>query len=129
MFRHVFALLLSAHLPLPALAFAQDRMRDPLSIPLKTYGLMLGIALLGGFASWYGKVKRGEIPGWSVFHLIGEFATSALAGLLCFWVCEWMGLSQLITAPLAGIAGHMGTRAIALFEEWATKRAKKGLQA
>lgn len=125
MHRLVISMILAAHLLLPYAVFAQERLKDPLSIPLKTYGLMLGIALLGGFASWYSKVRKGEIPGWSIFHLTGELATSAFAGLLCFLVCEWLGISQLITAPLTGIAGHMGNRAVALYEEWAIKRAQQ----
>lgn len=123
--RHLVSLLLACYLLLPFAARAQEKIRDPLSIPLKTYVFMLGIALLGGIASWYAKVRKGEIPGYSAFHLIGELATSALAGLMCFWICEWMGLSQLITAPLTGLAGHMGAKAITMFEQWAAERAKK----
>jgi hypothetical protein len=124
MLRILFAALLSAHLLLPAVAVAQVKLKDPLDYSLKTYGLILAIALLGGFASWYGKVRKGEIPGWSMFHLAGELVTSALAGLLCFWICEWMNAQPLLTAAMTGVAGHMGTRAITLFEEWAKKRAK-----
>ena len=127
MIRLIFAALLCAHLLLPATAWAQVKLKDPLDYSLKTYGMILGVALLGGFASWYSKVRKGELPGWSINHLVGELATSALAGLLCFWVCEWRNFDPLLTAALTGIAGHMGTRAIGLFEEWATKRAKKVL--
>lgn len=125
MIRTLCALVLCLHLMLPALAVAQPR--NPLDYPLKQYGLILGVALLAGFASWYAKVRKGEIPLWSVYHLIGELATSALAGLLCFWLCEWAGLAPLLTAPLTGLAGHMGVRAITMLEEWATKRAARAL--
>jgi hypothetical protein len=114
--------LLCLHLWMPATAWAQS-MKNPLDYSLKTYGLILAVALLGGFVSWYAKVRKGELPGWSVNHLIGELATSALAGLLCFWLCEWANFQPLLTAALAGIAGHMGTKAIGMFEEWAAKRA------
>lgn len=125
MIRLLLPLLLSAHLAFPVSAWAQANTKSPTDISLKTYGFMLGVALLGGLVSWYNKVRRGEIPLWSVHHLVGELATSALAGLLMFWFCEWAGFAPLLTAPLTGIAGHMGTRAITLFEEYATDRAKK----
>ena len=111
----------------PLIAWAQDKARDPLSVPLKTYGLMLGAALLGGFVSWYGKVKRGEIPGYSVFHLIGELATSALSGMVCYFVCAYLNLPDGLTAAFTGVSGHMGARAISLFEEYMIRRAKKFL--
>lgn len=123
--RSIYTLLLCMHLLLPALAFAQ--VKNPLDYPLKQYGLILGIALLGGIVSWYSKVKRGELSPFSLHHLMGELVTSALAGLLCFWLCEWAGFPPLLTAALAGVAGHMGTKAITLLEEWATKRARKAL--
>lgn len=83
---------------------------------------MLGTALLGGLVSWYAKVKRGELRGWSLMQLIGELSTSAFAGLLCFWLCEFANTPQLVTVSLVGIAGHMGTRAISAFEAYAEKR-------
>jgi heme A synthase len=111
----------------PLAVWAQDKVRDPLSVPLKTYAAVLGAALLGGFVSWYGKVKRGEIPGYSVFHLVGELATAALAGLMCFWICLWLNAPDSITAAATGVCGHMGARAITLFEEFMIRRAKKFL--
>ncbi len=123
--RLVFSLLISFHLLIPIAVWAQVKLKDPLDYSLRTYGLMLGVALLGGFVSWYTKVRKGELPPWSLNHLVGELATSALAGLLCFWMCEWAGFQPLLTAALTGIAGHAGTRSISAFEEWAAKRALK----
>lgn len=126
MVRFLFIALLCAHLAMPIAAWAQATLKGPLDYSLKQYGLILGIALLGGAVNWYSKVRRGEIPLWSINHLVGELATSAFAGLLCFWICESAGLSPLVTAALAGIAGHMGARAITAFEEWATGKFGKG---
>lgn len=122
MIRLLFVALLCAHLALPVWAQVQAAAKSPLDYSLKQYGLILGIALLGGAVSWYSKVRRGEIPLWSIHHLVGELATSALAGLLCFWLCEWAGFQPLLTSALAGIAGHMGAKAITLLEEVAAKR-------
>jgi hypothetical protein len=113
----VLTLGLLAHTP-PAQAMD----RDPLDFPLRQYAFLLGIALLGGLVSWYAKVRAGTVHAWSLMTLIGELATSAFAGLLAFWLCAYTGAPQLVTAALVGVAGHMGTRAISAFEQWAQTR-------
>lgn len=100
--------------------------KDPLNYSLGQYGSMLSIALLGGLVSWIGKVRRGDVGAWNIMQLVGELATSAFAGLLCFWICEAFGTPSLVTISLVGISGHMGTRAIVIFERWAAR--KYGLQ-
>jgi hypothetical protein len=115
--RRVISLLLALQ---AAAALAADK--DPLDYPLRQYAALLGVALLGGLVSFYAKVKAGHIERWNVMHLIGELTTSAFAGLLCFWLAESAGLPQLLTICLVGVAGHMGARAIALFEAWAQRR-------
>jgi hypothetical protein len=122
MFRAISTLVLCAHLLMPIAAMAQDKVRNPLDYSLKQYGLVLFFAMLGGLVSWYNKVRSGALPGWSINHLIGELCTSAFAGLLCFWICEWSGFPPLLTAALTGVFGHMGTRGISMFEEWASKK-------
>ncbi len=101
-------------------SWAQDR--DPLDYPLRQYALLLSIALLGGMVSFYNRVRSGAVSAWNVMHLTGELATSGFAGLLAFWLCAYANVPQLVTAALVGVAGHMGTRAIAGFEEWAARR-------
>lgn len=118
----VIQLVLCAYLVGPMQVYASDLVKDPLKYPLSQYGLMLGIAILGGLVSWIAKVKKGEIAAWSLLNLIGELATSAFAGLIAFWLCEAVGMSSIYTAPLVGIAGHMGPRAIAAFENFAQRR-------
>lgn len=101
-------------------AWAQDR--DPLDYPLRQYIFLLGIALLGGLVSFYNRVRSGAASAWNATQLVGELATSGFAGLLAFWLCAYAGTPQLVTAALVGVAGHMGTRAIAVFEQWAARR-------
>jgi hypothetical protein len=120
--RYLASAVLVAHLVLPASVWAQDRAKNPLDYSLKQYALFLGAALLGGFVSWYSKVRSGAIPALSINHLVGELCTSAFAGLLCFWICEWSGFPQLLTAALTGVMGHMGTRGISMLEEWAAQK-------
>jgi peptidoglycan/LPS O-acetylase OafA/YrhL len=119
--RWLAAVVLAAVLSWPWLARAANE-KDPLDYPIGQYGLMLGVALLGGLVSWWAKVRKGEAKAWHISGLVGELCTSAFAGLLAFWLCEWAATPPLLTASLVGIAGHMGTRAIGAFEEFAQKR-------
>lgn len=105
-------------------SWAQVENKDPLSYPLKTYGLMLLMAIFGGFVSWYGKVVRQELPVASLFHLIGELATSAFAGMMMFFLCEWAGSPTLLTVALVSMSGHMGAKLLG----WVEERLKKFLE-
>lgn len=116
--RLLVSLMLCLHLLAPVSVWAKDALKDPMDYSLRQYGFILGIALLGGLVGWAGKVRKGEISAFSLNHLVGELATSALAGLLCFWLCEWAGVAPLLTAALTGIFGHMGTRGLSMLEEW-----------
>jgi len=98
------------------MAYAQDQLKSPLSYSLREYGVILGIALLGGLASWYSRVRKGETDMLNFSSLIGELAISAFAGLISFWICESLDLSPLITAAVAGMAGHAGGNGISWLE-------------
>jgi hypothetical protein len=116
--KYLVQVILCLHLLGPVLAWAQDTApRDPLSYPLRTYGLMLLMAIFGGFVSWYGKVVRKELPVASLFHLIGELATSAFAGMMMFFLCEWAGSPTLLTVALVSMSGHMGAKLLGWGEE------------
>lgn len=106
----------SFNLLFPALAHAQAQLKSPLSYSLREYGVILGIALLGGLASWYSRVRKGETDMLNFSSLIGELAISAFAGLISFWICESLDLSPLITAAVAGMAGHAGGNGISWLE-------------
>jgi hypothetical protein len=105
-------------------ALAQSNAKDPLSYPLRVYGLMLLMAIFGGFVSWYGKVVRKELPAASLFHLIGELATSAFAGMMMFFFCEWAGSPTLLTVALVSMSGHMGAKLLG----WGEEKLKKFLE-
>lgn len=113
-------LIVVAALLVPLAAWAQSK--GPLDYSLKQYGFILGVALLGGLVSWFARVRKGETQAWNLSQLIGELSTSAFAGLIAFWICEWSGAPALLGAALIGIAGHMGTRAISTFETFALRR-------
>lgn len=113
-----FAVLIALQLLAPTLANAADG-RDVTSYTLKQWGICLGMAVLGGVANWWGQVRRGELPISSVSSLVGEVFIAAFAGLLAFFICDWANFPQGLTAAMTGICGHMGGRAVAMFERWA----------
>ncbi len=127
--RHILImLLLCLHLLAPIAAQAQAAAsKGPLDVSLKQYGFFLAIALLGGFVSWFGKVRRGELAAANLMHLIGELCTSAMAGLLAFWVMQWLGTPDMLQAAVVGVSGHMGTKAVVWAEDVLKRRAEAAL--
>lgn len=113
--------LVAVNFVFPAMAWAEANLKSPLSYTLREYMVILGVALLGGFASWFRRVKRGEVEALNFAAMVGELMISAFAGLLAFWVCEYFALSPLLTAAAAGIAGHAGGSGISWMERL-TKR-------
>lgn len=116
----LFALIFALHMSGPALA-QTDAPRSPLSYSLREYGLILAIAMLGGFVRWYNAVRRGESAAYDLRILVGELFTSAFLGILTFWACEAVGVQPLVTAALAGMAGHAGVSGL-LWAERVLKR-------
>ena len=117
---YVYALIIALHMAGPAFAQA-DLPRSPLSYSLREYGLILAIAMLGGFVRWYNAVRRGESAAYDLRILVGELFTSAFLGILTFWACEALNVQPLVTAALAGMAGHTGVSGL-LWAERVLKR-------
>lgn len=116
----IFALIFALHMAGPALA-QTDLPRSPLSYSLREYGLILAIAMLGGFVRWYNAVRRGASAAYDLRILVGELFTSAFIGILVFWGCEAMSVQPLVTAALAGMAGHAGVSGLM----WAERLLKR----
>lgn len=91
--------------------------KDPTSYQLLTYLWVMILASWGGVASYIRRVKAGTAEKFSFIELIGEIVISAFAGVLTFWLCELAGFPGLLTAAFVGVSGHMGSRAIATFED------------
>ena len=108
-------------------AFAQAvTVKDPLNYPLKQWLFMLALALFGGLAAWWAKVRKGELAIHNLSALIGDLSISAFAGVIAFFGCEHLNLTPLLTAAIVGMSGNMGARALALFEEIVTRRSGFG---
>jgi CHASE2 domain-containing sensor protein len=86
--------------------------KSPETYTWLTYAWVFGLSSLGGVVSFIRKVKRGHARAFNFVELAGEIFTSAFAGVLTFYLCEWSGFAPTATAAFVGIAGHMGSRAL-----------------
>lgn len=72
------------------------------------------------------KLQKRRNRQFNLIEFIGECTTSAFAGVLAFWVCQWaeqvLGLHPSLTPAIVGVAGHMGSRFIVLLEGKLTKK-------
>jgi len=125
--RIFISLLVCLHLVVPIAVWAQSAVKTPLSYTLQEYGIVLGTALLGGLASWWMKVRRGEILAWNLSSLIGELCVSAFAGLVAFWLCEYFTLNPLLTSAIVGMSGHAGAKGLIWVESAGQKVLEKKL--
>ena len=125
--RIFISVLISLHLLVPIAVWAQSVVKTPLSYSLQEYGIVLGTALLGGLASWWMKVRRGEVLAWNLSSLIGELCVSAFAGLVAFWLCEYFTLNPLLTSAIVGMSGHAGAKGLIWVESAGQKVLEKKL--
>lgn len=96
--------------------------KDPTSYSMLTYLWVFGLSSLGGVVSFLNKIKKGHARAFNIAEFVGEISASAFAGVITFWLCENSNISPLVTAALVGVSGHMGSRAILLFEEWLARK-------
>lgn len=73
------------------------------------------LALWGGTVSYIGRMKRDD-KSFKALELLGELVISSFAGLITAYGATELGFSFTLTCALAGVAGHMGGKAIKLIE-------------
>lgn len=96
--------------------------KDPFAYSWAAYAWVIAWASAGGIVSFRQKMARGDVRAFNIAEFIGELVTSAFVGVIAFWLCEYSNVPKLLEAVIVSISGHMGTRAIFLFEQWATKK-------
>lgn len=82
------------------------------------YFFLLGLAIWGGTVNYLTRIKHGKVEKFSFAELVGEWTISGFAGVLTFYICSEMALSWNMTAFFSGISGHLGGRAIYIFENY-----------
>lgn len=92
-----------------------DPDRTPTEYSALTYVVVIAISLLGGLVKFLTDLQAGRVKRRILLELVMDLMTSAFVGVLTFWACQAQGVSELWTAVCVGTAGHMGTRALALF--------------
>lgn len=90
--------------------------KDPSNFEWFTYAWVIFMSVWGGTVSFLRKVSQGAARPFNLTELLGEVFTSGFVGVITFWMCEAANIDKLLSAALVGIAGHMGSRAIFLFE-------------
>ena len=72
--------------------------------------------------NYLSRIKQGLVERFSFAELVGEWFISGFAGLLTYYVCAEMEFSWHMTAFFTGISGHLGGRALFLFEVYFKSR-------
>lgn len=83
---------------------------------------MAGVAAAGALLSFHQKVKAKKSRWVNITELVGEMVVSSVVGIVTFWICKGYGVNEWLTAAGVAIAGHMGSRAIFLAEQWVENR-------
>ena len=96
--------------------------KDPTTYSMLTYAWVLLLSIWGGVVSFIRRVKEGTAQPHNLMELWGGIVTSAFAGIVTFYLCEFAGISGVLAAVMVAIAGHMGTRAIYQIERIVQKR-------
>lgn len=99
--------------------------KSPFGYDLLVYVWVIFLSVLGGIVNFTRKMREGKVRVFNITEFIGELVTSAFSGLCTFWLCEWANLDQLLMVVFVAISGHMGSRAIMLFERWAEDKFQK----
>lgn len=79
--------------------------------------IMFGVAMLGGFLSFYRKWKEGSVRAFNITELFGELFVSGCCGVFSYWLFKGLGVNEWLIAAGVGIVGHMGSRALFLAEK------------
>lgn len=91
--------------------------KDPTTYTLLTY-IWVGLLATGGglvaFIRRLNEQKKPERLRVVFAKLTGELIISGFAGLITFYLCEFLEVQQLLTAVLVAVSGHAGGNTIDL---------------
>lgn len=95
---------------------------------LFTYLWVLALSLAGGAANFFRKLKAGEARPFNLVEFVGELFIAGFTGICTFLFCEAAGFNPLLSAAFIAISGHMGSRALFLFEKVLARRFSESAQ-
>lgn len=73
--------------------------------------------IIGGFVSFYLRVKNGHARMFNLVELVGELFTSGFVGVLVFIFFSHHGFDSSDSAIASGMSGHFATRLLFLAEK------------
>jgi hypothetical protein len=89
---------------------------------LFSWGLLIGLSLLGGWASFIRKMKEGHVRAWNFTEFVGELVVSGFTGIIVANLCDYIGAPTSLKYALVGIMAHMGSRALFKLETLANSK-------
>lgn len=98
--------------------------KDPMNYGLITYVWVIVLAVWGGTAHNIKKIKEGDLKRFSIAEWLGDILIAGFIGVLTFFLCEFAGFEQILTAALVGVSSHQGTRGMAVIERLIANRFK-----
>lgn len=96
--------------------------KDPFGYQLAVYTWVVGISIIAGAVSYAQKIRADMVDRFSLMELLGEVLTAGFIGMITFWLCEWADFPMIFSAPVIGIASHMGSRLIFTLEKILEKK-------
>ncbi|MFC3902548.1 phage holin family protein [Acinetobacter marinus] len=83
-----------------------------------TYGWIIAVAMLGGLVKFIQNLNESQEkkPLKAVFaRLAGEMIVSAFTGIITILLCLYWEMPLVLIGAMAGVAGHLGGKAIDTF--------------
>lgn len=87
-----------------------------------TWVWIIGLSALGGIVSFAQKIRTGHARAWNFTELVGEIATSGLAGIITANLADSINAPASLKYALVGIVAHMGSRGLLKLESIANTR-------
>lgn len=95
---------------------------------IRAYGSYVWFVLLGvwgGTVHYLSRLKKNKQLRFSFGELLIEWIISGFSGILTVYICMASNVPWQMTAFFSGVAGHMGGRAIFMFESLLKDKMKK----
>lgn len=87
-----------------------------------TWAWVVVLSISGGAANFFRKLRLGQVRPFNFVEFCGEIFVAGFTGICTFLLCEAAHFDPLLSSALVAIAGHMGSRALFLFERIFAKR-------
>lgn len=87
----------------------------PFDVPVGTYLWVVFWCVFAGVASFVRKVREGHRP-LILAELLGEIVVSVFVGMVTYWLGRGHDVPEFYLMAMVAVCGHMGSRALFLFE-------------